>query len=252
MQLEKSHSEVLASLVDALRQVPAVVAIAAYGSTATRSWSEHSDIDLVAVLDRRPPAESIRMFVRGVPVDLNLRALDDSERGIGGAGFVPTMEPIWDPGEVLGLAKQTERHHDPAAARARRYLLFHDISKIKQIPADSQAARIAIAAECGQVVRDYFLAREEPFPGTLAALLRLQSEAPELLDLLESAVLAADRGTELLERAGELAFSPVGGAWKPGEIMVVDWVPSSRPATTEVADLLAPVIGISDPPRVYR
>ena len=101
MQLEKSHSEVLASLVDALRQVPAVVAIAAYGSTATRSWSAHSDIDLVAVLDRRPPAESIRMFVRGVPVDLNLRALDDSERGIGGAGFVPTMA------RSPGLARNT-------------------------------------------------------------------------------------------------------------------------------------------------
>ena len=251
MQLEKSHGEVLDSVVAALRQVPAVIAIAAYGSTATRSWSEHSDIDLVAVLDRRPPVESIRMFVRGVPVDLNLRAADDSERGIGGAGFVPAMEPIWDPGEVLGSALQTERHHDPAALRARRYLLFHDIGKIKQI-ADSQAARIAIAAECGEVVRDYFHARAEPFPGTLAALRRLRSEAPDLLDLLESALLADDRGYELLERAGELAFSPVGGAWKPGEIMVVGWVPSSRPETTEVADLLAPVIGISDAPRVYR
>ncbi len=248
--MSSSHGEVLDTVVAAIREVPAVVAIAAYGSTATRTWTEHSDIDLVAVLDRHPPAESVRIFVRGVPVDLNLRAADDSKRGIGGADFVPAMQPMWDPADVLQRAVQTERRHDPAAARARRYLLFHDVSKIKQIATDSQKARIAIAAECGEVLRDYFHAREAPFPGTLAALSRLQSEAPELLDLLERALLEADH--ELLERAGELAFSTVGGAWKPGEIMIVGWSPGSQPESNEIADLLASVIRVSDPPRVYR
>lgn len=242
------HADVFDRLVTALREVPAVVAVGAYGSTAMRTWTEHSDIDLVAVLDHTPPAESVRFFVDAVAVDLNLRAADHTDHGIGGASFVPEMVAVWDPDGVLSQARSTRRAHDPAATRPTRYLLFHDIEKARQVE-DPGLARIAIAAGSAQVLRAWFQAREEPFPGMVDALRRLRSEQPELLDLLNQALLAQSGGVDLLAEAAELALAPEGGAFKPGEVMVVEWVPSLP--SSGLPELLA-VLELSDPPRTYR
>ena len=44
--MSERHGQVLEELLAALRRLPQIAALAAYGSTADRSWSEGSDIDL--------------------------------------------------------------------------------------------------------------------------------------------------------------------------------------------------------------
>ncbi len=249
--MTERHERALDSVVGALRRIPSVIAIASYGSTADRSWTEHSDVDLVAILDREPPAESIRLFVEGVPVDLNLRSAGGSRRGIGGADFVPEMEPLWDPDGLLGSATTTSRPGGRADARRLRYLLTHSIKKLRQLEGNIQASRINAAAECGYFVQAYFFARDETFPGALPALRRLQSEAPELLDALERALLRPERAGDALEEAAAIALGPVGGLWRPGDVMIAGWGGDGVPSALEsesVASLFAPVIEASDPP----
>ena len=246
-----SHALALGMVVDALKHVPSVIAIASYGSTATDAWNEHSDIDLVAVLDSAPSVESIRFFVRGVPVDLNLRCADDSARGIGGASFVPDMRAVWDPDGVLGAAKSTSRAS--LDLRSHRYLLRHSVDKIRQLADSERATRIAIAADCGLFLRAYFVARDETFPGTRDALRRLHTEAPELLEVLERALLNPRDAAVLLEQAAQLAMSPVGGPWVRGEVLVVGWDGrTSSEDTAQIAKAFHAVVEASDPPRIFR
>src|SRR5689334_16921801 len=113
----------LARVVAALRSIPAVIAIGAYGSTAGEAWGPHSDIDLVAVLSLDPPVESLRFFVDGVPVDLNFRSADDGEHGIGGADFMPETIALWDPDSLLAQARPTPRTYRPEATDIMRFQL---------------------------------------------------------------------------------------------------------------------------------
>jgi hypothetical protein len=162
------------------------------------------------------------------------------------------MTPLWDPGGVLGSAALTSRPGGRAAARRLRYLLAHSIEKLRQLEGNAQASRINAAAECGYFVQAYFFARDETFPGALPALDRLQSEAPELLDALERALLEPERAAAALDEAAGIALGPVGGLWGPGEVMIVGWDGDGEPSAQDgesVASLLAPVIEASDPPR---
>ncbi len=207
---EPIHEAALESVVGALRQADGVLTIGAYGSTATRTWTRHSAVDLVAVVDRDPEVESLRFFVNGVPVDLNLRSKDDSDHGIGGSTFMPATVVIWDPEGVFTNAKVTSRLGGPSEARVLRYLLRHALNKLRQI-GDSQKVRLTAGVEAGDFVRGYFLARGETFPGALLSMDRLQRECPELLDLLERAVLEPSEAPNLMELAGEIALGPIGG-----------------------------------------
>ena len=227
-----------------------MIAIGAYGSTATRTWTRHSDVDVVAVLDRDPDLESLRFFVEGIPVDLNLRSNDDSDHGIGGAAFMPDTIAIWDPDEVFTSAKVTSNPSVTGEVRPLRYMLRHNINKLLQVSRDTQKARLIAGSEVGQVTRAYFLARRREFPGPLSCLDVLRSECPELLDLLERSLVEISAAPSLLEQASEIALQPVGGIWKPGEVFAVGW--SSRENLSEsINEYLEPVLKASDPPRKF-
>lgn len=124
---------VVDSVVAALRGVPCVVAVGAYGSTATEEWTDHSDVDLLAVMNIDPPVESLRFFVNGIAVDLNLRLCGDGAHGLAGADFVPDAVALWDPDDVFIEARPTERVHNAAGSDVVRYMLFHDSQKLRQI-----------------------------------------------------------------------------------------------------------------------
>ena len=79
--MSERHGRVLEELLAALRRLPRVAALAAYGSTADRSWSEGSDIDLLAIIDAPAPVESLHFFYQGIPVDLSLRNRQHGRRG---------------------------------------------------------------------------------------------------------------------------------------------------------------------------
>lgn len=245
----RNHQSALDTVVRALKQIEGVLAIGAYGSTATRTWTDHSDIDLVAVINRDPPIESLRFFVEGVPVDLNLRSADESPHGIRGASFMPETVAIYDPGDVLRSAATTRKPGGKGEARLLRYLLKHTIDKIRQISGDPQQTRLKAAAEVGYFMRGYFLARGEELGESVSAMARLRKECPELLNLLEQAVLEPTAAASLLEQAGEIALGPVGGLWKTGEIMAVDWPQPDPDAESFCNEYLAPLTNVSDPPR---
>lgn len=235
-QKSARHRSVLDRLLHELQQQPFVVAVGAYGSTATREWSAHSDIDLLAVTIEAPPVESLRFFVGDVAVDLNFRSADDSEHGIGGADFVPECTALWDPQDLLRQARPTGRVHNPEATDATRYMLFHDTQKVRQI-ADPSLRRVAMGGVADQVLRAWYQARSEPFPGIVASVADLHERDPLMIQLINQAI--DDAAIDSLLEAAERAASPAGGIFSPGEVLAVSW---KRPAVEPVPDLLAPLV----------
>lgn len=90
------HRAVLGRVVEALRATPSLSVIATFGSTATESWTEHSDLDLIAFFEADPPVDALHLSVDGVLIDLGLRwsaAPPDDPHG----SFWDTLTPLWDP-----------------------------------------------------------------------------------------------------------------------------------------------------------
>lgn len=91
------HSDVLRHLVGRAKRLPGIVAVGAYGSTATGRWTDHSDLDLLHIVEEDAPVNSIHFFFDGIPIDLNLK---QRESWCGGNyGWLPTEEitALWDP-----------------------------------------------------------------------------------------------------------------------------------------------------------
>lgn len=224
----RNHAAALDTIVEALRASHAVIAIGAYGSTADRTWTPASDVDLLVILDEDPAVESVRLRVAGVPVDINLRSIDDTSHGIRGASFVPKATPIWDPDDLLTNAVPTNTPPDPSSARMLRYLLAHSIDKVRQLESTPELTRLLAGGEAGFVVRGYYQARAIWFPGPVRGLRDLANREPELLHLLQSIPSGPEPPSTYLTEAAELALAPVGGLWRDNELFVAAWTPNER------------------------
>ena len=230
------HQQAVDRIVVALRRLPWIVAIGAYGSTSTRQWTRHSDVDLLAVTETDPPLESLRFFVDGIAVDLNFRSPDATEHGLAGADFVPDATPLWDPDGVFDAARPTRRTHNAVATDAVRYMLFHDTQKLRQIE-DRTLRRLAMGQVVEQVMRAWYQARDEAFPGAVASVHDLRDRALSMIELLDAAVLTSS--VDKVVEAAEIAAAPAGGIFHSGETLALSW---ARPAVEPVPELLRALV----------
>jgi len=53
------HQSILDRVLQELKHMPVIAAIAAYGSTASRQWTPESDLDLVLILNVEAPVNSV-------------------------------------------------------------------------------------------------------------------------------------------------------------------------------------------------
>lgn len=225
---DRRHDDALAAALAALRGNEHVRAVGAYGSTRGRRWTAASDIDLLVVLDVDPPVESVRLRADGVPIDVNLRSADAGPHGIGGASFVPEVQPLWDPHDVFLGIRTTATPPDPSSARMLRFALAHSIDKARQLEASLPLGRLFAGGEVSFVVRAYYQARSLWFPGPVAGLRDLERSDPEFVRALLAVGAGPDLPSVALTSAAEIALAPIGGLWRDDEVFVVNWRPDQR------------------------
>lgn len=247
----EDFERILNLLLTTLRDTPDVVAVGSYGSTATRTWSTYSDIDLVAVTSSDPVIESVHFFVDGIPVDLNLRLPDDSAHGIAGSSFMPETVPLFDPDRILANAVVGRSGSGGAENESRlmKYLLRHSINKTQKLTHD----------ECKRFISDdskyFFLAfcltHNEPFEDVDQAIGLLNSMGSEIPELLNRAISRPNDARKHLIQAADLALEPIGGLWKIGEIMPWSWPGSNQGGEEFCCHNLSAIVDVSDPPRTF-
>lgn len=181
------HLRLFDELVRTLRDLGHVRAIAAYGSSATKSWADGSDIDLLVVTAQQTPVESLHFFRDGIPIDLGMRNRTEWEEGR--THWLPPdgMIPVWDPEDLVRNA--VSRPAASGAARNDRYSHRHLLLKLKRWQdQDSEVADVLAAGAPHWIIVSYFHARGMRFPGIDQAVPYLRSHDPEILECLLSSI----------------------------------------------------------------
>ncbi len=246
------HGAMLKQLLDRARDLPSIVAIGAYGSTAAKTWTTHSDLDLIVIMAQDAPVNSLHFFIEDIPVDLSLKQREAWTSG--NYGWLPpeAITPLWDP-EGLFTGVQP-----PAAslseAKQYRYAHRHRLFKLtKWIGRDDDVADLLAAGATHWIAVSWFHARELRFPGIDHAVPYWRVHEPAMIDLLIGAARERHDRLERITRASELALAPVGGLWSEGEVHITGWdgLPSAAEASRAKA-FLAHLLGKGTLPACFN
>jgi hypothetical protein len=223
------------------------VAVGAYGSTATASWTAHSDLDLIFIVANEAPVNSVHFFLDGIPVDLNLKARESWIAG--DHGWLPPepVRPVWDPeGLFTGVEPPTASQSD---VRQDRFAHRHRLFKLaKWIGRDDEIADLLAAGATHWIAVTWFHARNLRFPGIDGAVAHWRVHEPAMINLLTGAARDRHDRLERIARASEIALAPVGGLWHAGEIHMTGR--HGTPSDDEVARaraLLSPILDSGAP-----
>ena len=244
--MSERHQRALEDLVGALKALPHVSAVAAYGSTKDMSWSDGSDIDLFVVVDAPAPVESLHFFHRGIPVDLSLRNKRQWE--VGERFWVPLegLVPLWDPDGLVAIAPRQAERSPPERQDMSRFGHRHVLQKLRRwFKDDAELAELVVAGETYWVLHAYFQARGLDYPGPEHAVTHVRQHDPTIVEKLVAALRPGSERLRLLEEAAELALEPVGGIWKEDEVVAFAWEGAPSPEDVEEAKrLVAPAIAL--------
>lgn len=240
------HGAVLKRLVERAAAIPDVVAVGAYGSTASRAWTVDSDLDLMVILAHEAPVNSVHFFIDGVPVDLNLK-----QRGewiAGTHGWLPpeAITPLWDP---EGLFSDVRPHATSSSdAQQYRYAHGHRVFKLRKwIGRDDEIADLMAAGATHWIAVSWFHARNLRFPGIDLAVKHWRANEPEMIDLLIGATRERHDRLERITRASEIALVPIGGLWREGDVHMTGWDgPPTADEMARVRSLLSPILDPGD------
>jgi hypothetical protein len=239
------HKAVLKRLVEKALGLPGIVAVGAYGSTASELWSAHSDLDLIFIMEQDAPVNSVHFFLDGIPVDLNLK--QRARWTTGDRGWLPPepVTPLWDPAGLFRDMEPPTRIAEDAAQD--RYAHTHRLLKLRKwIGRDDEIADLLAAGATHWIAVTWFHARNLRFPGIDLAVARWRVDDPDMIDLLTGAARDRHDRLERIATASERALAPVGGLWREGEIHMTGWhgPPGARDVAT-ARTLLSPVFSLA-------
>ena len=226
----------LKALVTQLKRNPSVIGLARYGSRSPADLSAGGDFDLFVFVEDRPhDIESIHFYVAGIPVDLNIRCLEDLHRLEPLTPFDTALidaEILYDrigtlPQELAALDERWQREPGQLTEHGvnmRRFCQQHVLDKARgRTATDRLLCQFLLATNIYWLVEAYFAVRCLHFPGEKHALKWLSAKEPqihaEISRFYESDDL--DEKLEMNERLTELVLAPVGGPWRRDELMVL-------------------------------
>jgi len=220
--------------VNALSTNPEVVGLIEYGSSRHNDEEIHGDYDLIVVVEERDPrVESLHFYAGGIPVDLNIRSLDDIRDTWCAEGFDSVLldgRIIHDPSGDLKAEIEELRQRDAQVPRAQskanipamRHGSRHILDKIRD-RRESMPTLSSYLLNQGVywIVRQYFEVRNLEFKGEKRALEFLQEHEPVMFRSLERFYRITDHAeqTDLFRSMAETVLTPVGGLWKDDEVL---------------------------------
>jgi len=250
--------ENLSDIVDRLKGNPEVIGLMRYGAWGAGDVSPGGDFDLFVFLENTPnDIESLHFHVSDVPVDLNLRTLDDLHRrtpltNIDAAladGEVlydkngrlaqelSALDARWTP-EPMPLAE-----HDSAM---NRFCQRHVLDKVRRrIATDPLLCEFLLATNVYWIVQTYFRVRGMPFRGEKEALAWLESNDQAFCEAMKRFYAAEDLSEKLTisDSLTEQALAPIGGPWRDDELLALGRHPQVENLQAKGQALFATLFG---------
>ncbi len=224
----------LPDLLRRLRASPRVVGVARYGGRAADDTTPGGDFDIFVIVRERPSdVESVHFQCGGIPVDMNVRDLDDLRRDEPLTEIdhtLATAEILHDPsGEVARLAASAREPWQPKAAKLtehevnmNRFCQRHALDKVRhRLESAPLLANLVLSTNVYWLIQTYFRVRSLPYPGEGPALRYLRENEPRACALIESFYGAPNRAEKLRlsDELTEIALEPIGGPWRDRETL---------------------------------
>ena len=221
-------------MIDTLKNNPEVVGLIEYGSAECSDSEINGDYDLIAVLKQRDPeVESLHFHIGEVPVDLNVRSIEDIQDIWCATGF----DSVWLDGRIIhdpsGKIKQEievlrQRHAEvPRENRnlnvaGMRHGARHILDKIRDRQ-ESMATLSSYLLHQGMywIVPQYFQIRGLEFKGEKNALEYIRKHEPEIFQSITEFYKTTERTrqADLFRSVAEAVLKPVGGLWNKDEVL---------------------------------
>lgn len=218
-----------------LKSTPNTLGLVEYGSPHKSDNYETGDYDLLLILqDKVYDVESLHFYIKTIPVDLNVRSLQeiqDLEFPKGFETFLLEGRIIYDPTKKVSqeLQKLKERQktcypkkfseHSIAFARHGHK---HVLNKIKgRLDTLPLLCRFLLNTNIYWLVETYFNIRNLPFRGEKHALNYLKESDPDIYQGIEDfyASTSLQQQVEISKRLTKLILEPVGGQWRDDEVL---------------------------------
>ena len=230
------HIKSIGQMVQALSGSPLVLGLIEYGSSSATDAEVTGDYDLIVVLNHEyPNVESLHFYVDGVPVDLNLRSLDEIRNMNRAAGFESVLldgRVIYDPsGSVAQEIHQLSKRHrqTPVATSSDESIAFtrhgtkHIFDKVeRRIHSNPTLCAFLLHQNVYWLIHNYFALRGVEFRGEPVTLEFLRKNEPETYGLVERfyASRSLQEQLNLAISIAHLTLEPVGGMWRDDEVLV--------------------------------
>ena len=218
-----------------LKSNPNTLGLVEYGSPHKSDNYETGDYDLYVILqDKAHNIESLHFYIKTIPVDLNVRSLQE----IQGLEFVKSFETslldgriIYDPTKKVSqeLQKLKERQktyypkkfseHSIAFARHGHKHVFNKIKgRLDTMPL---LCRFLLNTNIYWLVETYFNVRNLPFRGEKHALNHLKENEPDIYQGIKDfySATSLQQQVGISRRLTELVLRPVDGQWKDDEVL---------------------------------
>jgi hypothetical protein len=248
----------IGELVARLSGNPRVASIVRYGSRLVSDNSPGGDLDLFVIVDGPTgEVESVHLWMGHIPVDLNVRSMDDLERAdpltfidvaLAGGEVVYDRDGTLAP-QLGGLARRWGTAHAPLTEHDvawERFCHAHLLAKVRQrLDIDPLLAELLMHSGVVWLLPAYFRLRGLPFEGEKRALAWLRAHDADTLAILE-AFYAADRPDErlgCLERLAGVVLAPIGGLWRRDEVLALGRGPDVDDLQVRGRELLAELLG---------
>ncbi len=182
------------ALIQGLTCNPKVLGLIEYGNARYGDENIEGDYDLIAIVDERDPdVESVHFFVGEIPVDLNLRDLDEIKKMERCEGFEIILidgRIIHDPtGELSQEIEALRKRHEasippplsPGKIGGLRHGARHTLDKLRNgRHANTTLGRYLLHQCVYWALPQYFEIRGLPYRGEKESLSYLENREPEL------------------------------------------------------------------------
>ena len=222
-------------MIELLQENPDVVALAEYGSATYTDSHIDGDYDIIVITaPKLVRSESLHFHIGDMPVDLNLRSLDQiraMHRIDGFESILLDCRVIHDPsGEARRALDDLRVRHKTSMGRAleqkqiavMRHAASHTFDKLREERKLPLLLKRYLLHQCVYwAVPQYFEIRRLQYKGEKYALAYLARNEPQMAEWLEQFYTTNDlreQGT-LADKIQRFVLEPIGGLWRHGELL---------------------------------
>jgi len=222
-------------MISILKKNPQVLGLVEYGNLHLEDNFATGDYDLFVVLkDNDLSVESLHFYTNDIPVDLNIRTLQEIGKLKCVHGFDQALlesRVIHDPTDkvLTELDKLKERQkscpHQIMSEHAKaltRHGHKHVFDKIKgRLDSMPLFCEFLLGANMHWLVKTYFDVHELPFKGEKHALEYLNNNEQKIYQAIVDYYNAPDlsQRVEISKRLTEMILKPVSGSWRDDEVL---------------------------------